>query len=165
MLAQAAISTPLHHHCPGDRSFPFLFAFVVDANNFPSSFLLPVQSGKVSILGHPAFSAECKADIEHALRIRVPPRDLILTPEGMANHPARCAKLDEIAGFCTKLGRTIPPGTLAAPYFIRDHQLTPETMQAIRTDIQRGGHIAGVAYKLEPVTDWMNIYRVGIYVH
>jgi hypothetical protein len=37
-------------------------------------------------------------------------------------------------------------------------------MQAIRSDISQADHIAGLAYKLEPITDWMKIYRVGVYV-
>ena len=122
------------------------------------------KSDKISFLAHPAFSTECKTDIERALRIRVPPRDLILTPEGLSAHSVRCAKLDEIAAMCTKAGRTVPPRAPAAPYYIREHQLTPETMQAIRSDISQADHIAGLAYKLEPITDWMKIYRVGVYV-
>jgi len=122
------------------------------------------KSDKISFLAHPAFSAECKADIERALRIRVPPRDLILTPEGMAAHSVRNAKLDEIAALCVKAGRTVPPRAPAAPYYIQDHQLTPETMQAIRSDIAQAGHVVGLAYKLESITDWMSIYRTGIYV-
>jgi hypothetical protein len=116
------------------------------------------------MLAHPAFSAECKADIERALRIRVPPKDLVLTPEGLAAHPEHCAKLDEISAFCVKSGRVVPSGTRAAPYYIRDHQLTPAILQAIKGDIQREHRIAGLAYKLEPITDWMRIYRAGIYV-
>ena len=122
------------------------------------------KSDKISMLAHPAFSAECKADIERALRIRVPPRDLILTPEGVAAHPARCAKLDDIAAHCTKMGRVIPPGAPAAPLYIRAHQLTPETVKAAKGDISRAPRIAGLAYKLEPITDWLCIYRTAIYV-
>lgn len=125
---------------------------------------LASKSERISILAHPALSAECKADCEHALRIRVPPRDLVLTPEGMAAHPVRCAKLDEISAFCSKIGRSIPAGAQAAPYYIQTHQLTAEAMQSIKSDIQRQSHIAGLAYKLEPLTDWMSIYRVGVYV-
>ena len=122
------------------------------------------KSDRISILAHPGFTPESKADMERALRIRVPPRDLILTPEGVAAHPARCAKLDEIAGFCTKVGRVLRSSAPAAPFYIRDHQLTPEIMQAIKGDIQKSNSITGLAYKMEPITDWMCIYRTGIYV-
>lgn len=125
---------------------------------------LASKSDHISMLAHPAFTTECKADIERALRIRVPPRDLVLTPEGLIAQSARSAKLDEIASFCAKEGRRIQPGNLAAPFYIREHQLTPEVMQAIKADIQKKSSIVGLAYKLEPVTDWMSIYRVGVYV-
>jgi hypothetical protein len=125
---------------------------------------LAAKSDHISMLAHPAFTAECKADIERALRIRIPPRDLILTPEGLAAHSVRSAKLDELAAFCKEEGRRIQPGNMAAPFYIRDHQLTPEIMRAIKGDIRNKSSIVGIAYKLEPVTDWMCIYRTGVYV-
>jgi hypothetical protein len=125
---------------------------------------LVAKSDNISILAHPAFSDEVKAHIEHAVRVRVPPKDLVLTPEGVAAYPEKSPKLEEIAAFTRSLGRSVPSGAKAAPFYIREHQLTPDTIKAIKADIAKNNTIVGVGHVREPVTDWMAIYRTGFFV-
>jgi len=124
------------------------------------------KSEHISVLAHPPFSDDCKTYIERALRVRVPPRDLVLTPEGMAAQPERCAKIEEISKFTASLGRSIaeaaPQGP--APYFIQEHQLTDSVVKGIKNDIQSKQRIVGVRHVCEHITDWMCIYRTGFYV-
>jgi hypothetical protein len=126
---------------------------------------LVAKSDRISILAHPAFSPTVKAHIERAVRIRVPPKDLVLTPAGLAAHPEKSPKLEEIAAFCAKLGRSIPAsGAQAAPFYIREHQITPDTLKAIKADLQKSPTVVGVGHVRDPITEWMAIYRAGFFV-
>ncbi len=126
---------------------------------------LATASERISIVAHPALSPQCKANVERSLRIRIPPKDLILTPTGMAAHSTKCDGLEEVKRFMEDRGRVIPPsGSMAAPFYVRNHQLTPDTVRAMKTEIQGCGSIVGLSYELEPVTDWMSIYRTNVYV-
>lgn len=123
------------------------------------------KSDNISVLAHPPLSDAVMAHVKHSLRIAVPPRPLILTEAGMAAQPKNCAKLDELAAFATKLGRSISQASGdPAPYFVREHQLTDKAMNAIKDEIQRSQSIAGLSYVVEHVTDWCHLYRTGVFV-
>lgn len=126
------------------------------------------KSDRISVLAHPPLSDTVMAHVRNALRVAVPPKPLVLTEQGIASQSKTCAKLDELARFCSKqLGRSIAQAASEAvpvPYFVRDHQLTDAAMAALKDEMQRSQRIVGVAYTVEHLTDWCHLYRTGVYV-
>jgi hypothetical protein len=125
---------------------------------------LVTKSDKISILPHPAFSQPCMDWMRRATSIRVPPRDLLLTDEGIARQPEREPTIDALIEFTDSFGRgsgkrAQPP----APVYLKTIQLTAANVAAIKNDIHRNSHITHLTYTCEHLTDWMHMYRVGFH--
>ena len=66
---------------------------------------LACKSDELSILPHPAFSDRLMEYMRRATRIRVPPRNLILTPEGMAKQPKSEPTINALCTYTASFGR------------------------------------------------------------
>jgi hypothetical protein len=123
------------------------------------------KSDRVSILPHPAFSQPCMDWMRRATSIRVPPRDLVLTAEGIKAQPEREPTIDALVSFTESMGRSEscrrqqPP----APVFFKTIQLTPSNVAAIKKDIRLNSAVTHITYVCEHLTDWMHMYRVGVH--
>ena len=127
---------------------------------------LITQSENIAILPHPAFSQACMDWMRRATSIRVPPRDLILTDEGIKAQPEHEPTIDALIEFTDSLGRGECSPNLRqppAPVFFKTIQLTPANVAAIKNDIRRNSHITHLTYTCEHLTDWMHMYRVGFH--
>jgi hypothetical protein len=98
-------------------------------------------------------------------QVRVPPRDLILTPEGASRQPDRFGPLDELVGHAASFNRTRTVDHDPAPAYVGAHQFTPEIISGLKRDIARSPLITGISYTSEHLTDWAHVYRVGIHAN
>ena len=100
--------------------------------------------------------------VEESIRLRVPPRPLVLTE--MKKHETN-THLDNIAQAVSKFKR--PQGHPAArvPIYIRPHQLSAKLTKSIVTDFRRLDHVWKVDYTLERITDEIWGYQMNVYVN
>lgn len=126
---------------------------------------LATKSEAISILPHPPFSDNVMAWMRRQTRIRVPPRALVLTPEGVAKHPVENATINELVTFTASMNRKRTVQQDAVPIYMQPHQLVPDVVNALKRDIQRDSKVTGMSYVCENFTDWMQVYRVGIYAN
>jgi hypothetical protein len=123
------------------------------------------KSEKICILPHPPFSDACMDWMRRATSIRVPPRDLILTDEGIKAQPEREPTIDALVSFTESLGREARGGRQQppAPVYFKTNQLTVGNVAAIKNDIRRNSAVTRLTYTCEHLTDWMHMYRVGFH--
>ena len=122
-------------------------------------------SPRMCIKPHPLFSDTIMAWLKIATRIRVPPRDLVLTEEGIASHPVKNLVLERVVDYVDALGRKRLIEQPAAPVYVRDYQLTPKIVENMLANFDRVPAITDVSYQLESLTNWAYSYRVGVHAN
>jgi len=124
------------------------------------------KSEKISIIMHPEFSDSCMAWMKKATAIRVPPRDLILTEEGIANFPKREPTIDKLVKFTDGMQRPLQYRNQdPALVYMKTSQLNRNNVHAIMNDIEKNPYISRMTYVPEYGTDWSSWYRVGIHAN
>ena len=128
---------------------------------------LVTKSDNISIMFHPAFSADCMAWMRKRTAMRVPPRDLVITTtESTVGGSGRNAHLDSIVAFAKSMKRPITVKQAPVCVYMNDRQLqNPQIVQAIMRDIQQNRTITSVSYVEERLTDWRSQYRVSIHAN
>jgi hypothetical protein len=100
--------------------------------------------------------------MRRAVRARIPPRDLILTEDGMRKHPEKNAKLDALCAFVNGMGREVFVKQEPVPVYFQPHQLVDQVVRGLENDIRNATQVARVNYTLEHWTDWMYDYKVTV---
>jgi hypothetical protein len=65
------------------------------------------KSERISIVPHPVISERCMEWMQRAVRVRIPPRDLILTEAGIAKQPEKMAALDAVCKYAATMNREV----------------------------------------------------------
>ena len=104
--------------------------------------------------------------VEEAVKLRVPPRPLVLTKSHEEHKTNK--HLDRVVQGIKKLNRApvrtgITPNAFV-PVYIRPHQLSTDVANRIITDFTRLEHIYKVDYHLEEITDDIWGYQMKVYV-
>lgn len=121
------------------------------------------KSPEVSFLPHPPFSDACMEWMRRATRIRVPPRDLVLTDAGIAAQPERNPTIDALIEHVNAMERPAEHPQMAPIHvFMQSHQLTAKCVAALRRDVERNPAITHMSAVCEHLTDWLHMYRVNI---
>lgn len=105
--------------------------------------------------------------VEEAIKLRVPPRPLVLT----ASHDAHTTNkhLDRVVQGVRKLNRApasspqVSPNAFV-PVYVRPHQLSADVANRIISDFTRLEHVYKVDYHLESITDDIWGYQMQVYV-
>lgn len=120
---------------------------------------------RMCILPHPLFSESLMEWMRVCTKIRVPPRDLILTQKGIDSQSERFQALDALASHVKKLGRERTVDHEPAPAYIGEHQMTPSILESLKREAERSPLVTGISYSVEHLTDWAHVYRVGIHAN
>lgn len=123
------------------------------------------RSNKMCIKMQGIIDDDLMAWMKVAVRIRVKPRDLILTPEGKASHPVKNMALEKIVEHTRSLGREERVKQEPAPVYALPRQLTDAVVNAVLKDINKYPFINEVVYRLESLTDWIYSYYVGVHAN
>ena len=123
------------------------------------------KSPRMCILPQTIFSDRLMAWMRVATRIRVKPRNLYLTPQGMSAQPEVEPTLEHLVKFAASMGRVSTVQQEPVPVYIRSHQLTPLVTKKLLSDISRLPFITDVRYQCEHLTDWAYCYRTGIHAN
>lgn len=100
--------------------------------------------------------------VNEAIKMRVPPRPLVLTEMEAHKKNHHLEKLCKaVADFKRKQGD--PRDN--APVYIRPHQLSDKRIDRMISDFQRLRNVCKVDYKLERITDEIWGYRMNVYVN
>ncbi len=123
------------------------------------------KSPRMCILPQPLFSDRLMAWMRVATRIRVKPRDLYLTKQGMERQPESEPILDKLVAHAAAFRRQSTVQQDPVPVYIRSHQLTPIVVKKMMADIARLPFITDVRYQCEHLADWAHCYRTGIHAN
>lgn len=122
-------------------------------------------SDRMCIMPHPVFSESLMEWMRVCTKIRVPPRDLILTQRGIASQSDTFAPLDALRLHAKSMGRECTVPHDPAPAYVAEHQMTPAILEGLKREIERSTLITGISYSVEHLTDWAHVYRVGIHAN
>lgn len=116
---------------------------------------------KVALRPQPDVPKPVMGIIEEAIKLRVPPRPLVLSKRG--EHRTN-KHLDRVVQGIARLKRPLPTQNVCVPVYMRPHQLNARVADQIVSDFTQLEHICKVDYVCEQITDDIWGYQMQVYV-